>query len=167
MVKHAGFSLIELTVVIGLLSLLVLAISSTMLMSILSSNRIRTITKLKQAGNYAISQMQDMIRNSKSVVDCVSSPTDNYLTIIGQDGGETTYDNESDDNGYTHVASNSGYYLTPDNTDLGSSFSLSCDPPDATPTLIKISFDLQNAGGTGTPAQNPTLHFETSVNLRN
>ncbi len=62
MALKKGFSLIELIVVIGLLSLLMLAISSTMLMSIISSNRIRTTTKIKQAGGYAINQIQSMIR---------------------------------------------------------------------------------------------------------
>lgn len=159
MIAKRGFSLIELTVVIGLLALLMLAISSTMLMSIVSSNRIRTITKVKQAGNYAIGQIQTMLRNAKSIKTCDS--TVGTITLIGAGGGETQIFNDSN----SRIASNSGTYLTPENT-LASLFTLSCNPSDAEPSIVKVSFDLRDAIAP-TGIQNPSLHFETSVNLRN
>lgn len=158
MIVKRGFSLIELIVVIGLLALLMLAISSTMLMSIVSSNRIKTTTQVKQAGNYAIGQIQTMLRNAKSIKICNSSS--NTITIVNPGGGETQILLSS-----SRIASNSGTYLTPENT-ATSLFSLNCDPSDSEPALVKISFDLAN---TLTPVsiQNPSLHFETSINLRN
>lgn len=167
MVTKRAFSLIELIIVMGLLSLLMLAISSTMLMSIVSSSRIRTATKIKQAGNYAIGQMQGMIRSSKSIVSCTSQVENSSITIINPDGGETTLMTELNGDGFTHIASNSGYFLTPSSTDVGTTFSLTCEPSDTEPTLIKISFDLKDIVTSGRPSQNPLLHFETSVNMRN
>ena len=169
MVTKNAFSLIELIVVIGLLSLLMLAISSTMLMSLVSSNRIRTTTKIKQAGNYAIGQMQSMIRSAKSVVECknTSDTTNPYITLVNPDGDVTTLSSELDDAGYTHVASNSGIYLTPTNTDLGTSFSLNCEPDADAPNLVKISFDLKESSTNTPTSHTPNLHFETSVNIRN
>lgn len=153
-----GFSLIELVVVITLLGLLTLAISSTMLMSVMSSNRIKTTTAVKQAGGYAISQIQSMLRNARSVT-CSSSPTSvNFQNI---DGGTTTILLES-----SRIASNSGIYLTPANS-IVSSFALTCLPDNTTPTLVKISFDLKNSLSTARATENPLLHFETSINLRN
>jgi prepilin-type N-terminal cleavage/methylation domain-containing protein len=166
MVKKSGFSLIELIIVIGLLSLLMLAISSTMLMSIVSSNRIRTATKVKQAGNYALGQIQTMIRSAKTISSCTPNLPSPSLTVINPDGGDTTIFAELDGDGTTRIASNSGTYLTPDNLET-SSFSITCEPSQVEPTLIKVSFDLQGKLATERPSSNPILHFETSVNLRN
>ena len=158
----SGFSLIELTIVIGLLSLLILAISTTMLMSIVTGNRIRTTTKVKQAGNYAIGQIQGMLRNSKAIQSCDSIA--GTITLVNSDGGLTTLMSESDGQN-TRIASNSGVYLTPDNLNTYS-FAITCQPTETEPTLVKLSFDLRDV----LPAratENPLLHFETSINLRN
>lgn len=157
-----GFSLIELIVVIGLLSLLMLAISSTMLMTIVSSNRIRTSAKVKQAGNYAIGQMQSLLRSAKTVISCTSPES---IVFINYDGGQTELLAQADANNLTRIASNSGTYLTPDNLST-TNFSLTCEPSDADPSLVKISFDLEDTVATR-ELENPLLHFETSVSLRN
>lgn len=150
MVKK-GFSLIELTVVIGLLTLLILAISGVMLMSIVGSNRIRTATATKQAGNNVLTQIQIMVRNARSL-DCTFAP--NSFSTQNIDGGTTIYAVESG-----HIASNSAS-ITPNNT-LASNVSFTCES-----NLVKISFDLQNTLSTSAKSNLP-LHFETSVSLRN
>jgi prepilin-type N-terminal cleavage/methylation domain-containing protein len=165
MVKKSGFSLMELTIVIGLISLLILAISSTMLMSVVTSNRIRTATKTKQAGNYAIEQIQSFVRNAKSVKICDSA--NNTLTLINQDGGTTQYFLDSG-----RIASGPGEYLTPATTTT-TLFNLDCAPSDTnatsnadSTTLINLSFSLQDTLTT-TSLQNPVLDFNTSINIRN
>lgn len=175
-----GFSLIELTVVVGLLSILILAISSTMLMSVISSNRIRTTTKIKQAGNFALDKIQSMLRSAKSIVSCDS---ENFtISIINPDGGETLIANELisevDEVQISRIASNSatflteydlasksGVYLTPSSVDT-TSFQITCEPNDISPNLVKVSFDLKDIYVTKA-IENPLLHFETSINLRN
>lgn len=164
MVKKSGFSLIELIVVIGLLSLLTLAISSIMLTSVITSNRIRTTTKVKQAGNYALGQIQGMIRNTKILTACNSD--EHTLEIVGPDGGTTNIFTTLDTNGTLRIASNSAVYLTPETTQV-SNFNLTCAPSDTEPALVKVSFDLQDNQSANNVARNPILHFETSINLRN
>jgi prepilin-type N-terminal cleavage/methylation domain-containing protein len=167
MVLKRGFSLIELIVVIGLLGLLMLAISSTMLMSIVSSNRVRVTTKTKQAGNYAIGQIQGLIRNAKDLTACSTGA--NTVTITNPDGNSTQIFAEN-----SRIASGSGTYLTPANLAVSAgSFKIICLPdttPPATPgnitNLIKISFDLNGLNSVDS-IQTPSLHFETSINLRN
>lgn len=162
MALKKGFSLIELIVVIGLLSLLMIAISSTMLMSIVSSNRIRTTTKVKQAGGYAIGQIQSMVRSAKSISTC--DATTPSLTFVNQDGGTTNLFTQND-GANVRISSNSGVYLTPVNVST-TNFSITCEPSEDDPSLIKFSFYLQDTRSVES-TQNPILHFETSVSTRN
>lgn len=162
MALKRGFSLIELTVVIGLLSLLTLTISAIMLTSISASNRIRTATKVKQAGSFTIGQIQGMLRGAKEITACDSE--NNTVTILGLDGGTTLLALESDST-IDRIASNSGVYLTPETVNV-SGFTIHCEPQDDTPTLVKVAFDLESTLSLKN-TENPQLHFETSANLRN
>ena len=161
MVKK-GFSIIELIIVVGLIAILMLAISSSMLMSVISSNRIRTATKTKQAGNFALDQIQGLIRNSKDITLCNATT----VTLINQDGTSTTISSSN-----SKISTNEEVFITPADL-VVSNFSFTCLPTDTDATtenktnLIKVSFDLQNAT-TSKPTENPLLHFETSINLRN
>lgn len=153
-----GTSIIELVVVIGLISLLALAMSAIMLTTIVSSNRVRRLTQIKQAGDYALTQIQTLIRNARSIENC-DEDTDT-LTTINPDGGITELSLE---NG--RIASNSGVYLTQDAL-TASAFSLTCQPL-TEPVLFQVSFDLTQASSTGNSRENATLHFETTTTLRN
>ncbi len=157
-----GFSLIELTVVIGLISLLTLAISASLLANLMASNRLRNTTAIKQAGNYALDQFAWLIRNSKDVVSCDSAA--GSITITNLDGRDTTLGIEVDGTN-TRIASNSGTFLTPSTLDV-SNFALTCHPSDTTVQLVSISFDLANPTVVHA-RESRTLHFETGVNLRN
>lgn len=163
MVNKRGSSLIELVVVIGLISLLALSMSAIMLTTIISSNRVRRLTQIKQAGDLALTQMQILIRNSRSIDSC--DPTTPELTTVNLDGGTTTITPELSNN-VNRIASNSGTYLTPDSMTV-SAFTLTCEPDALEPTLFKISFDLTQADSSGNTLENSTLHFETTTNLRN
>lgn len=163
MVKKSGFSLIELIIVIGLIAMLMLALSSAMLMSIVSSNRIRTTTRTKQIGNFALDQIQGIIRNSKDISICNSS----VVTVSNQDGTTSTISVEG-----SRITSNSNIYLTPSGTTT-TNFQFSCLPGDTPPisgqeksNVIKVSFYLKDATTTR-DTENPSLYFETSINLRN
>jgi hypothetical protein len=129
-----------------------------MLMSLVSSNRIRTITKVKQAGNYAMGQIQNMVRGAKTITTCDSD--NESITLINVDGGETQIFLEAE-----RIASNSAYYLIPENLTV-SNFNVTCNPDDIEPHFVDFSYDLQD-NQTQTSVQNPTLHFATSINLRN
>lgn len=158
-----GTSVIELTVVIGLISLLALAISAIMLTTTLSSNRLRRAALIKQSGDYALTQIQSLIRNSRDVISC--DPDTDTLTIINPDGGATDLMIELEGSS-NRIASNSGIYLTPNTLNV-TNFSLSCEPIASDPTLFKISFDLSHTTSSGNDRENSTIHFETTTTLRN
>ncbi len=153
-----GFSLIELTIVIGLIALLTLAISAIMLTSIGTSNRIRTATRVKQAGSFVIDQLQAILRSAKSVTSCDSVLA--TITVVNQDGTSSTIRESGG-----RIASDATFFISPENMTV-SSYSLICEPSDTEPTLVKVLFDMKNSQVTR-ESENPTLHFETSINLRN
>lgn len=163
MVNKTGFSLIELIIAIGLIAMLMLAISSSMLMSIISSNRIRNLTKIKQAGNFALDQIQGIIRNAKDITICNSST----VTVVNQDGTTSTISLISN-----RLATNIDTYITPANLDVDATTLFNCQPNDTTSTsvektnLIKIAFTLKDLNIEASK-ENPVLQFETSINLRN
>jgi len=163
MVKKSGFSLIELIIAIGLVAILMLAISSSLLMNIISSNRIRNMTKIKQAGNYALDQIQSIIRNSKDITLCNATT----VSVINQDGTSSTITLTSN-----RLATNADIYITPANLDVDATTLFTCLPNDTTSTttektnLIKISFTLREIN-IAVNKENPILQFETSINLRN
>lgn len=158
-----GTSIIELVVVIGLISLLALAMSAIMLTTIVSSNRVRRLTQIKQSGDIALNQIQTLIRNSRQIALC--DPDADLLTTVNPDGGLTDIMAE-DDGTSTRIASNSGTYMTPNTLEV-SSFNITCEPSVANPLLFKISFDMAHTTNSGNERENPTLHFETNVGIRN
>ncbi len=154
----SGSSLVELVVTIGLVSLLALALSAIMLTTITSSNRVRRVMQIKQAGNQTLSQIQTIIRNASGVSACDN--TNNTFTTINPDGATTTIALES-----SRIASNSGIYVTPDNLSVGS-FDITCDS-ETIPRLIKLNFTLTQLTSSGNNRENTTLNFETTTSLRN
>lgn len=158
-----GTSIIELVVVIGLISLLALAMSAIMLTTIVSSNRVRRLTQIKQSGDIALNQIQTLIRNSRHVESC-DTDTD-VLTTVNPDGGTTDIMVE-DDGTANRIASNSGIYMTPNSLEVAG-FSITCEPDEANPVLFKISFDMAHTISSGNERENPNLHFETTVGIRN
>ncbi len=169
-----GFSLVELIIVMALISLLALAMSSVMLTTIVNSNRVRTLTKIKQAGDYTINQFQSLIRNARTVTTCDS--TNQLVTLESPDGATTTISLANDNTvspSVDRIASNSALYLTPQDLKV-TSFSLRCQPGDTPATfgqpgtsLVKLSFDLSSTATNLKVQENPTLHFETAAELRN
>lgn len=158
-----GTSIIELVVVIGLISLLALAMSAIMLTTIVSSNRVRRLTQIKQSGDIALNQIQTLIRNSRHIETC-DTDTD-ILTTVNPDG-DTTDIMIEDDGTANRIASNSGVYMTPNSLEV-TSFNITCEPDETNPVLFKISFDLAHTISSGNERENPNLHFETTVGIRN
>jgi type II secretory pathway pseudopilin PulG len=158
-----GTSLIELVVVIGLISLLALAMSAIMLTTIVSSNRVRRLTQIKQAGDIALTQIQTLLRNSRSIETCDS--TLNQITTVNPDGNTTEIFLQTDASS-DRIASNSGIYITPDHLTVNN-FDITCEPDELNPVLFTISFDLTHTNTSGNDQENSTLHFETSTGIRN
>lgn len=164
MTYKKGYSLVELTIVVGLVSLLALAISSVVLISVTQSTRVRNQILARQAGDYALTQIQTMVRSARAVITCNS--IDDSITILNPDGGLTTFAAEITATS-VQIASNSGSYLTPEELTTNSSFDIECLPSDTDVRLVNLSFTLDKTQDTGRELETPPVQFETSIELRN
>lgn len=158
----AGYTLIELTIVVGLIAILAIGISSVVLMNTLTASRTRNLTHLRSSGDYSLNQLKTLVRNARSIDSC--SSTTNTFSFTSYDGGTTLVALELD--GTTgRIASGSGTYLTPDSVHV-ENFSVTCLPTSLDPKSIKLTFDSSIAG-LSPGRENPIIPFETSITLRN
>jgi len=158
--QNKGFTLLELTVVVTLTSILGIAITAISMSTLLQASRTRRLVNIKETGNYATSQIGQLIRNAKTIDSCSSS--NNTISFTNPDGYQTTIQEDTD-----KIASNSAF-LTTSKTPLDSgSFNINCLPQDSNPNLIKISFTLTTSSTSNTPFEKPSVNFETSVSPRN
>lgn len=162
----AGFTLIEVLMVVFLLGIVVV-IGSNLFFSILKgASKAEVEKEVKQNGDYAMNVMERMVRNAQNC-----SEASGILTITNPDGNWSEFKCLPDE-GVTKIASESALgtgYLTGKNVTLGTScpgsLSFSCDQT-KTPPVVNISFDLSQKGTVTRPEEKAQIHFQTTVGLR-
>ena len=162
--KH-GYSLIELTIVVGLVSLLAVAVSAIVFSTIVSSSRIKNLVLIRQSGDYAQGQIQTIVRNAKSVSSCDS--TNDSLSFIGPDGYTTTISLDTDVARIASVSAAYAGYLTPADLEIPS-FNITCSPNDSAPELVYLDFSIKKANNDGArSSEDPVLSFKSAIQFRN
>ena len=172
-----GFTLIETLVVVGIMAI-VAVVSSNMFFTVFkSSGKTKVLTKVKENGDYALSVMERLIRDSQEVVTntdnkiCESGM--NYLKFKRADGSTIEFGclDEGEDNG--RIASNSARLTSSEVKVDSCSFDCSCYP-DCTsegtkfyPKTITIKFILSQIGATVRPEEEAIINFQTTVSTRN
>lgn len=165
-----GFSLLEMLIVTTLTVLIVVTGTSLFLTTILGGGRANTTTIVKNNGDYALGQMEYLLRNAIELLptDVADPSSDCYLNMPAIrfkliDQGETTLFAENE-----KIASNSGVYLTSDEVSVVGSPSFDCTrSADEAITSVRISFTLRR-GEVGLDRQSETEEqtFSTIVNMR-
>jgi len=164
--KRDGYTIIELLVVIGIISI-VGAITSDVFLNVTRSyNKANIIAQIEQNGNLALSQMSVEIRNSRSV-----SPTSGAtptLTLVDVDGKGVVFSfvpQTQDTNGY---ADRNGIPLTDNSFSTGVNVTqLSFVVTSANPTVVYVELSLaQPLGAPGRVDYQAQTTLRTSVSLR-
>jgi hypothetical protein len=145
-----------------------------------SSVKTKTLTKVKENGDYALSVMERLIRDSQEVV----ANSDNKVCESGMkkikfkraDGTLIEFACLEEGTANGRVASNSSR-LTSDEVKLDScSFGCACPAayPNCTsegakfyPKTITIKFTLSQLAATVRPEEEASVNFQTTVNTRN
>ncbi len=145
--KKNGFTLVELLVSVGLV-LIIGTVGTSVIASILRSyNKAHIINEIEQNGNYALSLMENQIRNARSV-----SPTDTTtqnLTVTPQEGSNFTF-SIANPTGNIGVIRKNAEVIT--NDDLVSGINVDTSPTESyfevsstTPPTVKIVLKLEQA----------------------
>lgn len=178
-----GFTILELLVVAGVLSIITAVISQVLFTTIRSNTKSEIIKEVKQNGDIAIENMARMIQNAKSItaVYCDGATKNTAITLINQDDGQTTFQC-SIDNGVNRIASVSATteYLTSSNlilTDAAGQSTLDCSSTDilsfscftvgGIPKTVQIQFGLRQKNDTTSQFEASRMMFQSTVVLRN
>lgn len=173
-VNHqTGFTMVEMLVVISLVVMLLLVATSIFLTSLIGNTKTVVNQDLKEEGEYAIGQMEFLLRNAIAVETNSQGQTCangmDEITFKSIDNGTTTFFLETDPNdSVDKIASNSGVYLTSGGVNVISGPTFDCSQTsDFNRTYVKISFTLRKGDpGVDNPRDITQETFSTSVNLR-
>ncbi|MDQ3008298.1 MAG: prepilin-type N-terminal cleavage/methylation domain-containing protein [bacterium] len=173
----AGFTLIELLVVVSLSVMLMLSASALFLTFLISNTKTSSTQMVKAEGEYAINQLEFLIRNSTDIItDSITGEQCeagmNQLIVKSFDGGITAFFAEEDADGKYKIASNSGTYLTSGAVELlnaadGTGITFDCQRVNQDTPYVTVSFTLRK-GTPGIDADRDvvTQTFSTSVSTR-
>lgn len=166
-----GFTLIEMLMVVFLFAL-IMTLSGALFSAVLKGSSKSEINKdVKQAGDYAMSQMERNIRNAKTV-KCRTDINAATIEVTDRDNILTTYNclfHAVDGVNVAYIASNSAQ-LTGDNVTLSNTacpgdLNFTCNMT-VTPPQVTISFTLFQKGTSTKPEDQASVKFQSTVNLR-
>jgi prepilin-type N-terminal cleavage/methylation domain-containing protein len=149
-----GFTLIEMMVVISLMVMLMLTAASLFFTTLIGTSKTNVTTQVKEEGDFAISQIEFLLRNAIELVPNSSGQTCQSgmesIAFKSYDNGITELLKEEDpsDNNSEKIASNSGIYLTSSRVELINGPSFNCTQAnDGSAPHITTSFTIRK----GTP----------------
>ena len=169
--KILGITLIEMLIVVTLTVLLTTAATAMLFSTIISGGQSNSLSIVKTNGDYALSQMEFLLRNAISLEPngsgqtCASGMSE--IRLRSRDEAITALFREND-NGVDKIASNSGKYLTSDSVRLVSGPTFDCaQSEDNAVQNVNISFTLgKGISGQDRVSEVIQQDFKTSVTLR-
>jgi Tfp pilus assembly protein FimT len=168
-----AFTIVEMLVVISLTVLLMLTATSLFLAMIIGNTKGTVTQKVKSEGEYALSQIEFLLRNAVSLQPNLSAQTCatgmDSISLKSIDNGVTTLAKETDpEDGFEKIASNAGIYLTSGATEITAGPTFDCrQSDDGSKTYVTVSFTLRKGTpGVDKPRDIVEQPFSTGVSLR-
>lgn len=167
--NKAGFTLVEMLVVVSSLALLTLVGSNLFFASLFGSGKSEIIKEVRQNGEYALKMMEETIKNSYGISNCTENPA--TIEVKDKNNNRITYKFDSSVSRVASISSVSPlspYYLTSGKVKV-ENFTVDC-PADFNENLpSKISFSFKvTVGETGfTPERRASMTFSATVTSRN
>ena len=168
--QATGFTLIEILVAVGLLAIIAVIGSNMFFTTLRNSTKSKTLTTVKQNGDYALATIERLIRDSEKVI----TNSDGSLCAVGMnkiktrrvDGSEVEFSCEEEGTANGLIASNSAR-LTSNEVKLDSC-SFDCSSRGGFyPQVVTINFTLSQAAVTTRPEEQASVSFKTTVTTRN
>ncbi|HUV43035.1 MAG TPA: type II secretion system protein [Patescibacteria group bacterium] len=165
MVKKKGFTLIEILVVVSLFGIIAVIGSGSFFSLLRGSTKSKTVSAVKQNGDYALGVMERMIRNARYLEENSNEQTCELgmtrIKIKNPDGGSTEFSCDS-----STISSNSGELISGGLTLSSCAFDCREDG-DLDPDVVAISFTLLSGASVGHPEEGAVIDFKTTISLRN
>ncbi|MBI3955622.1 type II secretion system protein, partial [Candidatus Gottesmanbacteria bacterium] len=168
-----GFSMIELLVVVALIGIIGTITTQVFILALQTQVKSEIIKEVKQNGDYALSVMESMVRNSTDILSISCNETSSQLTIQNPDGFNTVFDCTGSN--ISSISGSESILPTPTGAPLTNSkvkvssctFRVICPTPPINPKYVYIEYTVSQAGaGTG-PKDTSSLNYQTTVSLRN
>lgn len=164
-----GFTFIELMVVITLSALLILSATGMLINTLLSDGRVSSVQVVKENGDYAIGQMEFLLRNAIELqpnaggVSCGSGMDEIAIRLIDNNMTVLT---GVDDGNKIRIASNSAF-LTSDTVNVSSGPTFNCRTSgDGLIQTVDVEFTLEIGENSDRELEQISQVFRTSVALR-
>lgn len=162
--------MIEILVVIGILGVIAVIGTSIFFTTFRSSTKTKVLSTVKQNGDYALSVMERIIRDSQEVIANTETPSRicalemKKIKVKRLDGTEVEFSCEETDNSF--IASNSAA-LTSSEVKLNSCYFDCTTQGDFYQQNVVIRFTLSQAAAAVRVEEQASVDFRTTVTLRN
>jgi len=173
-ILNIGFTLIELLVVVAILATVGIVSANMFFQTLKGSTKAELTKQVKQEGDYAISIMEKMIRNAKSVEsNCLSTGVVGSSIMIKNPDQEITTFECTGSGDEAHIASSSATAtvtrLTTNKVKVLSDCGqfVKCTQSGPSPPVVEVKFSLSQLGSPTRPEEQATVNFQTTVSLRN
>lgn len=161
----AGFSLVELLIVVVLMGMISVMISEVFIMTIRSHVKSEMIKEIKQSGDYALSVIETMVRNATEISVPSCNTNVQTFSITNPDGRSTTFDCSSADTIASVGATTQA--LTSERTIVAlCTFRVICPPEGSGSKYVLVNFTLRQKGDNVALEQQASEEFQTTVVLR-
>lgn len=165
-----GFTLLELLVTTGIMTLVTVILVQVLFSTIHVNTKAEIIKEVKQNGDFALGIMMRMIQNARVIASPCDGTATSYVTLTNADGGETTFACLPEA-GVLRIASNSAYITSSKVTLTGLScmdaIDFVCTTLAGSTRVVKINFSLAQRGTPEASYETAASSFQTTVTVRN
>jgi type IV pilus assembly protein PilW len=175
--RQSGFTLLEMLIAMALATMLLMTITALFMTFLVSGAKSNIKRTLIREGQYALSQMEFMLRNADTLklnsAFKTCDPTMDRIAFYSRDGWSTEF-LQATDNGVVKIASVGAQpppsfqpslpaqYLTSDSVSITNGPSFACNQTGST-VFVDISFTLTKTSTNGSASED----FKSRVQMRN
>lgn len=146
--RQSGFTLIELVVTVGLLSLLMITVSAMFMTTLNSNLRTQVRQQIKDEGAFILERFEFMLRNASTLSASQTCEANlSQISFVNPDGNQTTF--SLDNNRIASVSAvtggNSTTYPLHNASTVASGLNFDCGRNPSGEYYVDISFNLENS----------------------